>query len=124
VAVGGNDCLDTKFNPNTFADEYDELLTKLGELGITVYVNTIAGVCNQSSALSEYRIAMANAHMEQANDIIRNLAGKHGAVCIEIAALMDNEDGSLKAQYAVEDGVHFSEEGNQIWFDTLRPFVE
>ena len=124
VAVGGNDCLSSKFDAGVFESEYEELIKKFEGLGITIYVNTIAGVSKQSSSLSESKIDMANDQMARANDIIRSLAEKHGIECIEIAALMNNEDGSLKAQYAVEDGVHFSEEGNQIWFDTLSPYVE
>ena len=124
VAIGGNDCLDTKFDADTFHNEYDELLTKLGNLEITVYINTIAGICKQSSALSDSRIRMANEHMSQANEIIKELAQNHGMTVIDMAAVMNNEDCSLKAEYCVEDGVHFSQAGNACWFEALSNFVE
>lgn len=124
VAIGGNDCLSSKFNADKFREEYDSLLAKLSELGITVYVNTIAGVTSEDTSVSSKDAKKANSKIEQANAIIRTLAQEHNVACIEIAALMDNGDGSLKKEYASSDGVHFSEEGNQIWFDTLRPFVE
>ncbi len=124
VAIGGNDCLSSKFNADRFREEYDSLLAKLSELGITVYVNTIAGVTSEDTSVSANDAKKANSKIEQANAIIRTSAQKYNVACIEIAALMDNGDGSLKREYASADGVHFSEEGNQIWFDSLRPFVE
>lgn len=124
VAIGGNDCLDTKFDPDTFRNEYDGLLTKLGNLEITVYVNTVAGVCRQSSVLSDSRIKKTNAHMAQANTIILELAKKHGMDVIDMADKMNNDDGSLKAEYCVEDGVHFSQTGNACWFETLSELVK
>ena len=124
LAIGGNDCLDTKFDADTFRNEYDELLTKLGNLEITVYINTIAGVCKQSSALSDSRIKMANEHMSKANEIIKELAQKHGMTVIDMADVMNNEDGSLKAEYCVEDGVHFSQAGNACWFEALGELVK
>ena len=123
VAIGGNDCLDTKFDPDKFEKEYDELLTKLENLGITVYINTIAGLCTQSSILKPSRIDMANEHMARANEIIKTLAGKHKMQVIDVAAAMNNENGTLKAEYCIDDGVHFSEAGNACWFEELKIFV-
>ena len=124
VAIGGNDCLSSKFDDKAFEKEYDELLTKLGDLGITVYLNTIAGLCNQSSALKPSRIKASNGNMANANEIIKALAQKHGMQVIDVAKAMNNADGTLKAEYCVEDGVHFSAEGNSIWFEELLPFVD
>ena len=124
VAIGGNDCLDTKFDSDTFREEYDELLTKLGNLEITVYITTIAGVCKTSSILSDSRIRLSNEHMTTANTIIKELATKHGMTVIDMAAVMNNDDGSLKAEYCVEDGVHFSQAGNTCWFEALGELVK
>lgn len=124
VAIGGNDCLSSKFDDKAFEKEYDELLTKLGDLGITVYLNTIAGLCNQSSALKPSRIKASNGNMAKANEIIKALAQKHGMQVIDVAKAMNNADGTLKAEYCVEDGVHFSAKGNSIWFEELLPFVD
>ncbi|MBR6084945.1 MAG: hypothetical protein IKP61_04950 [Spirochaetales bacterium] len=124
VAIGGNDCLSSKFDDKAFEKEYDELLTKLGDLGIAVYLNTIAGLCNQSSALKPSRIKASNGNMAKANEIIKALAQKHGMQVIDVAKAMNNADGTLKAEYCVEDGVHFSAKGNSIWFEELLPFVD
>ena len=123
LAIGGNDCLSSKFNTDTFRSEYDTLLTKLQELGITVYVNTIAGVTSEGTSLSEKDARKANSKMAQGNEIIRDLAQSHGITLIDMAELMNNPDGTLKAAYASPDGVHFSAEGNAFWYDTLRPYL-
>lgn len=123
VAIGGNDCLSSKFDDKAFEKEYDELLTKLGNLGIMVYLNTIAGLCEQSSALKPSRIKASNDNMAKANEIIKALAQKHGMQVIDVAAVMNNANDTLKAEYCVEDGVHFSAKGNSIWFEELLPFV-
>ena len=123
LTIGGNDCLSSKFNTDTFRSEYDTLLTKLQELGITVYVNTIAGVTSEGTSLSEKDAKKANSKMAQGNEIIRSLAEEHKLTLIDMAALMNNSDGTLKADYASSDGVHFSAEGNAFWYDTLRPYL-
>ena len=123
LAIGGNDCLSSKFNTDTFRSEYDTLLTKLQELGITVYVNTIAGVTSEGTSLSEKDAKKANSKMAQGNEIIRDLAQSHGMTLIDMALLMNNPDGTLKAAYASPDGVHFSADGNAFWYDTLRPYL-
>ena len=123
LAIGGNDCLSSKFNTDTFRSEYDTLLTRLHELGITVYVNTIAGVTSEGTSLSEKDAKKANSKMAQGNEIIRELAQSHGMTLIDMAELMNNSDGTLKASYASPDGVHFSAEGNAFWYDTLRPYL-
>ena len=123
LAIGGNDCLSSGFNTDTFREEYNTLLTQLQELGITVYVNTIAGVTSEGTSLSEKDAKKANSKMAQGNEIIRSLAEEHKLTLIDMAALMNNSDGTLKAAYASSDGVHFSAEGNAFWYDTLRPYL-
>ena len=123
LTIGGNDCLSPEFNTDTFRSEYGTLLTRLQELGITVYVNTIAGVTSEGTSLSEKDARKANAKMAQGNEIIRELAEKHGMTLVDMAELMNNSDGTLKADYAGPDGVHFSTEGYAFWYDTLRDYV-
>ena len=123
LAIGGNDCLSSGFNTDTFREEYNTLLTQLQELGITVYVNTIAGVTSEGTSLSEKDASKANSKMAQGNEIIRSLAEEHKLTLIDMAALMNNSDGTLKAAYASSDGVHFSAEGNAFWYETLRPYL-
>ena len=123
LAIGGNDCLSSKFNTDTFRSEYDTLLSELQKLGITVYVNTIAGVTSEGTSLSGKDAKKANSKIAQGNEIIRALAADHNMTLIDMAALMNNADGRLKSEYASTDGVHFSEAGNSFWYDTLKDYV-
>lgn len=124
VAIGGNDCISSKYDRKVFYEEYDRLLELLEQRGLTIYVNTIAGVCRKKAEYSQKTIDRINANMNQANSIIKDLAAKYGIAVIDIAKEMDTSSGVLKAEYASEDGVHLSAEGNALWYEVLRPYVE
>ena len=124
VAIGGNDCLNENFDIQVFRNRYSSLLDLLSGLGIKVYVNTIAGVTDTSSVLSKEKLNKTKNNMIQANEAIRALAEEKNLTVIDMATVMNNPDDTLKTAYAVADGVHFSEAGNQVWYDTLRPYVE
>jgi len=123
LAIGGNDCMSDRFDSSVFRSEYDELLSKLQALGLTVYVNTVAGITDEGTSVSARTSRLVNGRMKEANGIIMDLAALHGMTVIDMAALMDNPDGRLKKELCTPDGVHFSDAGNNLWFETLRPYV-
>ena len=123
LAIGGNDCLSSSYDGTVFRDEYDALLTELQALGLTVYVNTVAGVTADGTSVSQKKADQANSRISEANTIIKELAALHGLPVIDIASEMNNEDGSLRTDYSTPDGVHFSEAGYACWYETLRPYV-
>lgn len=124
LAIGGNDCMSDRFDSSVFRSEYDELLSGLQALGLTVYVNTVAGITDEGTSVSARTSRLVNGRMKEANGIIMDLASLHGMTVIDMAALMDNPDGRLKSEYSSPDGVHFSDAGNRIWYDTLKPFID
>ena len=124
LAIGGNDCMSGSYDSTAFRTEYDRLLSELEGLGITVYVNTVAGITDEGSNVSAKTARTVNSRMDEANRIIKELAASHSMTVIDMAALMNTSGGKLKGEYATPDGVHFSEAGNQLWFDTLRPYVQ
>lgn len=124
LAIGGNDCMSGNYDSTAFRTEYDRLLSELEGLGITVYVNTVAGITDEGSNVSAKTARTVNSRMDEANRIIKELAASHSMTVIDMAALMNTSGGKLKGEYATPDGVHFSEAGNQLWFDTLRPYVQ
>jgi len=124
LAIGGNDCMSGSYDSAVFRTGYDRLLTELEDLGMTVYVNTVAGITDEDSNVSSKTAKTVNGRMKEANTIIKELAQSHSMTVIDMAALMNNSDGKLKSSYALPDGVHFSAAGNQLWFDTLRPYVQ
>lgn len=123
LAIGINNCNRDNFSAASFRTQYDILLSELEELGITVYVHTAAGLTAENSTLNATLVNRINANMLVANEIIRDLADDHDMELIDMAALMNNDDGTLKTEYS-SDGIHFSAAGNQLWFDTLRPYVD
>ena len=123
LAIGGNDCMSSFYDSAVFRDEYDALLSELRSLGLTVYVNTIAGITDEGTPISSDTAKLVNSRMSEANEIIRELAAIHGMKVIDMAALMNDADGRLKKELCTPDGVHFSEAGNNLWFETLRPYV-
>ncbi len=116
LAIGGNNALNGSFDSSTFRTNYDRLLTELEDRGITVYVNTVAGVTRAWA--SEY----TESNIRTVNTIIKELAAEHSMEVVDMATLMNDGDGYLKDEYSL-DGVHFSKAGNQLWFDTLEPLV-
>jgi len=124
LAIGGNDCMSDRFDSSVFRSEFDELLSGLQALGLTVYVNTVAGITDEGTSVSARTSRLVNGRMKEANGIIMDLAALHGMTVIDMAALMDNPDGRLKSEYSSPDGVHFSDAGNRIWYDTLKPFID
>ncbi len=123
LAIGANDCASSSYDSAVFRDEYDALLRELKSLGLTVYVNTIAGVTDEGTTLPSDTAKLVNRHIAEANGIIRELAAVHGLTLIDIASSMNNENGYLKAAYSTPDGVHFSESGYAVWYEALRPFI-
>ena len=129
LAIGVNNCSRDSFSEAGFRNNYRILLDGLEDLGITVYVNTIAGVTTANSDFSAALVTRMTNNISVANEIIRDLAESRGLVLIDMAegigmaTGMNNSDGTLKAEYSA-DGIHFSEEGNQFWYDALRPYME
>jgi lysophospholipase L1-like esterase len=127
LAIGVNNCSSSSFSAAGFRGKYTTLLNGLEDLGITVYVNTIAGVTTENSGLDAALVAGMTSNITVANEIIReileDLAISRDLTLIDMAAGMNNSDGTLKAQYS-EDGIHFSALGNQFWYDALRPYME
>lgn len=124
LAIGGNDCMSSSYDIRVFREEYDRLLTELEDLGLTVYVNTVAGITDEGTSVSAGTARTVNSRMNEANAVIKELASAHSMTLIDMAALMNNPDGRLRKELCTPDGVHFSEAGNSLWFETLRPYVE
>jgi lysophospholipase L1-like esterase len=127
LAIGVNNCNSDSFSEAGFRNNYRMLLDGLEDLGITVYVNTIAGVTTESSEFSAALVARLTTNITVANEIIRDITGdlaeSRGLALIDIAEGMNNPDGTLKVEYSA-DGIHFSDEGNQFWYNALRPYME
>ncbi|MDY0290172.1 MAG: GDSL-type esterase/lipase family protein [Sphaerochaeta sp.] len=123
LAIGVNNCSNDNFTEAGFRNRYALLLDGLDGLGITAYVNTIAGVTTANSSFNATLVTRMTNNITAANEIIRDLAQSRNLILIDMAMEMNSSDDTLKAQYSA-DGIHFNALGNQFWYDTLRPFVE
>ena len=127
LAIGVNNCSSDSFSAAGFRGKYTTLLDGLEDLGITVYVHTIAGVTTENSGLDATLVTRMTNNITVANEIIREIVGdlaeSRDLTLIDIAVGMNNADGTLKAQYS-DDGIHFSALGNQFWYDACRDYVE
>lgn len=122
LAIGVNNCSNDNFSEAGFRNSYTLLLDGLEDLGITVYVNTIAGVTTANSSFNTTLVTRMTNNITAANEIIRDLAQSRSLILIDMAREMNTSDDKLKAQYSA-DGIHFNASGNQFWYDTLRSYV-
>ncbi|MGD8114808.1 MAG: hypothetical protein ACQEWA_08010, partial [Sphaerochaetaceae bacterium] len=78
VAIGVNNCSKESFSYSDFREKYEILLDGLEDLGITVYVNTIAGVTTANSSFGQSFVQKMTDNITEANTIIRGLATERG----------------------------------------------
>ncbi len=123
LAIGVNNCSRDEFSETRFRNSFHTLLEGLEDLGITVYVNTIAGVTTVNSDFNASWVRNMTNKIAVANEIIRELEESPTLILIDVAAGMNNPDGTLKSEYSI-DGIHFTDAGNQFWYDSLREEVE
>ena len=123
LAIGGNNCLSSKFNESAFERNYRLLIDKLLERNIKVYINTIAGVTTANSNFQDDFINEANTKLSKANRIIREISSDYNLPLIDMALFMNDENGILKAEYST-DGVHFTDAGYSLWFDKIQDYID
>ena len=120
IAVGGNDVSYDDFSYETFEDDYRMLLDRIIELEVPrAYIQTITGLSNPKHLHLNRKIALCNTIIE---GLVSEYNSKHSGrfVFLDIAAEMDESDGKGKNIYMADDGVHFSEEGNDFWAEYLK----
>jgi len=123
LAIGVNNCSRNDFSEKSFEASYRELLDGLTDLGITVYVQTIAGVTTAHSTFDSAFVEKMSGNIIIANEVIEELAESRDMTIIDMATKMNNVDHTLKSEYSA-DGIHFTSAGNELWFDSLRSFIE
>lgn len=99
----------------TIEREYEQLLTKLLNMDVEVYVQTIMPVREPSKVNNE--------RIRKANEIIAVLAKKYDFHLIDTYSVMVDDDGKLKEEYS-RDGVHLTSAGYEQWYAELREYFE
>ena len=120
IAIGVNDVSYDDFSYETFEYDYRMLLERIIELEVPrVYIQTITG-------LSNWRLLHLNRKIALCNTIIEGLVSEYNSkhpgifVFLDIASEMNESDGRGREEYMVDDGVHFSKEGNDFWAEYLK----
>ena len=120
IAIGVNDVSYDDFSYETFEYDYRMLLERIIDLEVPrVYIQTITGLSNPEYLHLNRRIALCNTIIE---GLVSEYNSKHSGrfVFLDIAAEMNESDGKGKNIYMADDGVHFSEEGNDFWAEYLK----
>ncbi len=96
-------------NPETFADDYGELIDKVRELcpESRVYLLSVTPVTKKSS--DENINVTNNDRIREYNEIIKTLAEEKNAVYADVYSAVADKDGNLPVG-AATDGVHFGKE--------------
>lgn len=121
MMIGVNDLLYQE-TIKEILEMYEWLLIELNEqrqtYGLTVYLQSILPV-NEDQCVYD----VSNQDIKTLNNGIQKLASDYGMIYIDLFPLFTDEEGMLAVQYSY-DGLHLSDEGYRIWYDTLLPFVE
>jgi lysophospholipase L1-like esterase len=62
--------------------------------------------------------------IREANRLLREMAGKDDRLFyLDVDKPMIGKDGKPRPELFIEDGLHMTDEGNQLWADLLRPLL-
>jgi lysophospholipase L1-like esterase len=65
-----------------------------------------------------------NRTIQDVNVSLRELAGDTGAVYLNLYRYFVREDGSVIRNYLLDDGVHLSDKGYEVWSGVLEEIIE
>lgn len=94
-------------NPG-FVDEYRQVVRELSAAypGARIYVNAILPVVLEWVPVDE---------IKKINRSLRELAAAEGARFLDLFSLFTNDDGNPREELLLEDGVHLSDRGYEVW---------
>ncbi len=103
LAFGVNGLSQFASNPRLYSLSYAKLIAAVHEASpkTTVILQTVYPVAHQ------YRDAVrVNADIERLNAMLPEIAATNGAYVVDTASVLRDEYGMLRAEYAMEDGLH------------------
>lgn len=65
-----------------------------------------------------------NREVNKANPAIKKICEEKGVTYLEIHSAFADEEGYLKKEYTINDGLHLNGEGYMAWAKILRPYVK
>lgn len=128
INIGTNDLSDASIPLTEVMQHYDLIITRIEEQlpGVIIYMMAYYPV-NSEAASEEMKPCLSirtNEKITRANELVKELAGKHGQRYINVNAPLTDEKGRLKAEYTIE-GMHINQKGYRaIWEDILLHIKE
>lgn len=126
INIGTNDLSDGNIPLETVMSNYDRIITQIEEKlpGVIIYMMAYYPI-NYEAATEEMKpclLVRTNEKINRANELVAQLAAKHGQKYINVNAPLMDEQGRLKAQYTIE-GMHIKPEGYRAIFKDIMAYV-
>ena len=126
INIGTNDLSDGNISLETVMSNYDRIITQIEEKlpGVIIYMMAYYPI-NYEAATEEMKpclLIRTNEKINRANELVAQLAAKHGQKYINVNAPLMDEQGRLKAQYTSE-GMHMKPEGYRAIFEDIMAYV-
>jgi lysophospholipase L1-like esterase len=118
VTVGMNDIRDPDFDAARFGAGLDRLLDGVCQTGATVLTCTLPDISGMIPLAAEL-VAVARGRMAAASEVIRERAGRHGAVCLDLWQMPQVCDPGLFGP----DRIHPNPAGHQLMAVTFADLL-
>ena len=111
----------------TVMSNYDQIITQIEEKlpGVIIYMMAYYPI-NYDAATEEMKpclLIRTNEKINKANELVAQLAAKHGQRYINVNAPLMDEQGRLKAEYTIE-GMHIKPKGYRAIFQDIMTYVK
>ena len=117
INIGTNDLSDDNISLETVMSNYDRIITQIEEKLPSVIIYEAA-----TEEMKPCLLIRTNEKINRANELVAQLAAKHGQKYINVNAPLMDEQGRLKAQYTIE-GMHIKPEGYRAIFEDIMAYV-
>lgn len=126
INIGTNDLSDGNVPLETVMSNYDQIITQIEETlpGVIIYMMAYYPI-NYEAATEEMKpclLIRTNEKINKANELVAQIAAKHGQRFINVNSPLMDEQGRLKAEYTIE-GMHIKPEGYRAIFDDVMKYV-
>ena len=126
INIGTNDLSDDSIPLEKVMSNYDQIITRIEERlpGVIIYMMAYYPV-NYDAAAEEMKpclLIRTNEKINRANELVEQLAARHGQRFINVNAPLMDEQGRLKAEYTIE-GMHIKLEGYRAIFEDVMAYV-
>lgn len=117
IMGGTNSLLGLKMSAEETALEFKELITLIKEScpKATIYIESLPPLVESDETRKEY-----NRKIVPYNEELRKIADDTSSIFVDLYPLYNK--GNI-ADLTMPDGVHFNEDGYDIWYDAIRSYV-